>query len=159
MMAQIRRTVQARSARPPRVFRTDRALKFAACPRFWVAAAQELELARLLLLLLLVRLGRAAGIHWSLSGQVLAGAKEEWPQQRCIKLAQRLEQGAPLAFQPLVESLLLVLPRQERQAMPGSTQASQQVKLALAEVMKAGHLVPQASELVWVQLRPVWSQA
>jgi hypothetical protein len=100
----------------------------------------------LLLLLLLVRLGRAAGIHWSLSGQVLAGAKEEWPQQRCIKLAEPVEQGAPLAFQPLVlalvKSLRLALPRQERQAMPVSTWTSQLVKLALAEVTKAGQLVP-----------------
>jgi hypothetical protein len=59
----------------------------------------------------------------------------------------------------LAESLLLVWPRQERQATPVSTWASPQVEPASAEVMKAWLLVPPASELVWVQQQPVWPQA
>jgi hypothetical protein len=63
-----------------------------------------------------------------------------------------VEQGARLAFQPLVlvlpESLPQVLPRQEQQATPVSTWASPQVEPVWAEVMKAWQLVPPASELV-----------
>jgi hypothetical protein len=95
--------------------------------------------------------------------QVFVAAQEEWPQQHCTRLAERVEQQAARAFQlpARPKSLLTDWLRPEWLAMPVLTWASlqapvlalprwPQVQPVLAEATWASRLELQASELVWV---------
>jgi hypothetical protein len=87
--------------------------------------------------------------------QVFVAAQEEWLQQRCTRLAERVEPRAPRAFQlPVLarlELLLTDLLRPEWRAMPVLTWASlpapvlalprwPQVQPVLAEATRASRL-------------------